>query len=84
MSDKEQSTQAGAAATEEKPAAPARKFLHEGMELPDIDPSMKPEQIRDVWAGTYPALQNAKVKGPDKGPNGEQVFTFTRNVGHLG
>lgn len=80
-------TTATAAATETAPA-PARKFVYNGMELPDIDASMKPEQIRDVWAGTYPELQNAKVKGPEKakGADGVEVstFTFVKNVGHLG
>lgn len=64
--------------------APIRKFIYNGMELPDVDPSMKPEQIRDVWAGNYPELQNAKVKGPDKDDEGNETYTFTRSVGHLG
>lgn len=86
MSDQEKSTEkeAAATATEEQPAAPARKFIFNGAELPEIDPTMKPEQIRDVWAGTYPELQNAKVKGPEKDASGAQVYTFTRSVGHLG
>ncbi len=70
------------------PAAAQRKFLFNGMELPDIDGSMSPEQIRDIYAATYPELNNAKVKGPDttKAADGREVktFTFARNVGHLG
>lgn len=68
----------------EAPSAPARKFVYNGMELADIDPSMKPEQVRDIWAGTYGELTNAKVKGPEKDADGRQVYTFVRNVGHLG
>lgn len=83
MSDTEKSSEA-AATTPTIDAPAARKFVYNGMGLPDIDPSMKPEQIRDVWAGTYPELANAKVKGPEKDAEGVQVFTFVRNVGHLG
>jgi len=78
---------AGAAATAAA-EAPARKFSYNGHELVDIDPTMMPEQIRDIWAGTYPELQNAKIKGPDvkREADGTEVksYTFTRNVGHLG
>lgn len=68
--------------------AETRRFLFNGMELTDIDPSMSPEQIRDIYAATYGELNNAKVKGPDttKDADGNEVktFTFVRNVGHLG
>lgn len=83
MSEQEKGAET-AVATEEAPAAPARKFVYKGMELPDIDASMKPEQVRDVWAGAYPELQNAKIKGPEKDAAGVQVFTFVENVGKLG
>jgi PRTRC genetic system protein C len=85
MSDQEKTPDtAGAPPAETAVAGPARRFVFNGMDLGDIDGSMKPEQVRDFWAGTYPELQNAKVKGPEKDAAGAQVYTFTRSVGHLG
>lgn len=66
------------------PAKPARKFIFNGMNLPDLDATMTADQVRDVWAGTYPELANAKVKGPEKDKEGAEVFTFVHNVGKLG
>jgi PRTRC genetic system protein C len=62
----------------------ARKFVYNGMQLTDVDASMSPAQIRDLWAGTYPELNNAKVKGPEKDDSGAQVYTFVQNIGKLG
>ena len=73
-------------ATAEPEASPAetRKFTFNGMELMDVDASMSPAQIRDLWAGTYPELNNAKVKGPEKDAAGVSVYTFVQNIGKLG
>lgn len=71
-------------------ATPAikRLFVFSGGGLTDPGPAFTPEQVRDVWAGQYPDLQNAKVKGPDKvtKPDGseEWTYTFALNVGRLG
>lgn len=60
-----------------------RRFVYNGTELPDPDPSQKPEQVRDLWANTYPELASAKVKGPT--PDGDvDVYSFERNVGVKG
>ncbi|HEU0299479.1 MAG TPA: PRTRC system protein C [Longimicrobium sp.] len=73
-----------------EPAKPTikRVFIFNGGLLGDPGAAFSPEQVRDIWAGTYPDLQNAKVKGPDKKtlPDGseEWTYTFAMNVGRLG
>ena len=61
----------------------ARKFMYNGMELPDIDPKMKPDEIRGVHAVTYPELETATVSGPTKRGD-DQVYTFARALGRKG
>ena len=41
-----------------------RQFMFNGVQLTDIDPKMTPEQIRDLYAATYPQLTAATVEGP--------------------
>lgn len=78
------------ATTEAPAAAPAvkRQFFFNSHELEDRYPAMTPEQVRDVWVGTFPGLQNAKIKGPDKAKDAEgnevKKYTFVQNVGNLG
>ncbi|MDB4952108.1 MAG: hypothetical protein JWM27_4757 [Gemmatimonadetes bacterium] len=77
-----------AAVATQAPAGPTRTFSYNSQELAEIDASWTPEQVRDFWAGTYPELANAKIKGPDKkvGADGREMlsYSFVRNVGHLG
>lgn len=61
----------------------ARKFSYNGMELADPDPAMKPDQVKEVYAVTYPELTNASVTGPEK-VGDDQVFKFSRAVGAKG
>jgi PRTRC genetic system protein C len=41
-----------------------RSFSYNGIKLVDPDASMTPEAVRDFYAGTYPQLTNASIKGP--------------------
>jgi PRTRC genetic system protein C len=61
----------------------ARVFTYNGMELPDPDPKMKPDQVREIFAVTYPDLATAKIEGPTKKGDNE-VYKFTRAVGAKG
>ena len=71
------------AVTTTETTARARRFMYNGVELPDVDPSMSSTAIRDFWANTDPELATAKVKGPT--PDGDvNVYTFERNVGVKG
>jgi PRTRC genetic system protein C len=60
-----------------------RGFEYLGIRLPDPDPSMTVEQVRDVYVNTYPELATAAVEGPSPS-NGRLQYTFTRAVGSKG
>jgi PRTRC genetic system protein C len=60
-----------------------RRFSYLGTQLPDPDPSMTVEQVRDVYVNTYPELATAAVEGPSP-VNGRLEYTFTRAVGAKG
>ena len=60
-----------------------RVFKHGAMELPDLNPSLTPEQVRDQYAGAYTELATAQIKGPDHG-EGKQTYTFKESVGAKG
>ncbi len=60
-----------------------RSFCYQGTRLPDPDPTMTVEQVRDVYVNTYPELATAAVEGPSP-MNGRLEYTFTRAVGAKG
>jgi len=60
-----------------------RAFEYLGIRLPDPDPSMTVEQVRDVYVNSYPELSTAAVEGPSP-VNGRLQFTFVRAVGAKG
>lgn len=63
-----------------------RRFTFEGVALPDPSPAgapLTPDQVRDAYAGTYPKLATARVKGPTREGNVD-VFTFVENAGVKG
>lgn len=60
-----------------------RSFEYLGVRLPDPDPSMTVEQVRDVYVNSYPELATAAVEGPSP-VNGRLQFTFVRAVGAKG
>jgi PRTRC genetic system protein C len=60
-----------------------RVFIFNGVKLPDPDPSMKVEGVRDMYVATYPELATATVEGPSP-LNGAMQYTFTRAVGVKG
>jgi PRTRC genetic system protein C len=48
--------------------------------LPDPDPSLGIEAVRQVYASSYPEIITAAVSGPDV-VDGKEVFTFKTAVG---
>lgn len=60
-----------------------RSFTFNGMSLPDPDASMSTTQVRDFYAGTYPELNNAGIKGP-VASSGKNVYTFNVQTGTKG
>ncbi|MGH9622440.1 MAG: PRTRC system protein C [Bryobacteraceae bacterium] len=60
-----------------------RSFSYLGLRLPDPDPRLTPEQVKDVYAATYPEITTAVVEGPDTS-GGTPQFKFTRDIGTKG
>jgi len=61
----------------------ARDFEFNGIRLPDPDPTMSPEQVRDLYAATYPDLTTASITGPDA--TGDKLrYRFALAIGSKG
>ena len=60
-----------------------RSFSFNGVALPDPGPGLTPEQVKDVYAATYPDLTSAQVEGPELKGN-KMVYSFRRAVGTKG
>lgn len=60
-----------------------RVFMYNGMELADLDPTAEKDAIKDLWAVTYPDLNNAAITGPEV-KDGKDVYKFSRAVGAKG
>jgi PRTRC genetic system protein C len=61
----------------------ARAFRYNSVALPDPGPQYTLEQVRDLFAATYPEIVNAAIEGPEE-KSGELVYTFRRAVGTKG
>ena len=61
----------------------SRRFFYLGLELPDLDGKMTPEQIRDAYCNLYPEITTASIEGPEV-VDGTLKFTFTRALGTKG
>lgn len=61
-----------------------RKFIYNGAELEDPDPSKSPDDVRKLYAGMgYAALTNAGIVGPKKAGE-DEVYEFKTSVGTKG
>ncbi len=60
-----------------------RTFSYSGLTLPDPGKSLSPEEVRDIYAATYPELISASIEGPEKKGN-NLVYTFKKGVGTKG
>lgn len=65
----------------------ARKFIYadgseKGMEIPDHDEKMTPEEVRQWASEFYPELSNAETKTEKKGE--DFIYTFKKRVGTKG
>jgi len=64
-----------------------RKFVYKSkgkdFDLPDPNPNLTPEQVKDIYSQQYPELVNAKIK--DKGlVNMESLYEFESIAGTKG
>lgn len=60
----------------------ARLFIYDSREFPDPDPSMTPEQVKDMMVTFFPELANAEVREHKKGE--DIAYEFIRRVGTKG
>lgn len=60
-----------------------RVFEFGGVKLPDPNPALSIEQVRDMYVNTYPDLATAAVEGPET-VAGEMHYRFQRAVGAKG
>lgn len=60
-----------------------REFYYNGTKIPDPNPSMSSEQVRDMLTPRFPELATAAIKGPED-TGTAQRFTFVRAIGEKG
>jgi PRTRC genetic system protein C len=60
-----------------------REFRYNSVVLPDPDPNMSLEQVRDTFSTLYPEIVNADIEGPESAGT-KVVYTFRRAVGTKG
>ncbi len=61
----------------------ARVFKYNSVTLPDPNPDLGPDQVREFYATQYGELLNSVVEGPVT-KAGTATYTFTRAVGSKG
>jgi PRTRC genetic system protein C len=61
----------------------SRYFEFNGVRLPDIDPKLSPEEIRNLYSHQYPDIATATITGPEA--VGDKLrYQFTRAIGSKG
>jgi PRTRC genetic system protein C len=60
-----------------------REFYYHDTPLPDPNPAMSVEQVRDLYTHQYPEIATAKIAGPEV-VNGALRYTFRRAIGQKG
>ena len=60
-----------------------RNFTYLGLQLADPNPSLTPEQVRDVYSSSYPEITTAAIEGP-AAIDGTLRYKFTRAIGTKG
>lgn len=63
------------------PVAAKRKFVFNGMVLPDPDPAMTPQKVCEFHSLLHAELTNATVKGPTRNADGCDEYQLTPQIG---
>jgi PRTRC genetic system protein C len=66
-----------------KVTALEREFVFDGHPLPDPNPNMSVEQVREMYIPTHPEITTAAVTGPET-IDGKLRYTFSRAIGYKG
>ena len=60
-----------------------REFVFNGQSLPDPNPGMSVEQVREMYIPAHPEITTATVTGPEP-ISGKLRYSFNRAIGHKG
>ena len=60
-----------------------REFVYDGKTLPDINKDLSPKEVMDVYANTYPELNNGQIVGPEI-VDTKQIYTLKTLLGTKG
>jgi PRTRC genetic system protein C len=60
-----------------------REFRYNGVKLPDTNPAIPPEQVRDAYVHLYPEIATAAIEGPESS-DGKLIYKFVRAIGAKG
>jgi len=61
----------------------SREFSYNGVRLPDPNPSMTVEEVRQFYAAQYPDITTASITGPET--EGDKLrYSFARAIGSKG
>jgi PRTRC genetic system protein C len=61
----------------------SRIFEFNGVRLPDPNPTLTPEEVRNLYAHQYPDIATAAISGPEA--VGDKLrYQFTRAIGSKG
>jgi PRTRC genetic system protein C len=61
----------------------SRYFEFNGVRLPDINPSLSPEEIRTLYTHQFPDIATATITGPEA--VGDKLrYVFSRAIGSKG
>ena len=60
----------------------ARVFVYDGREFPDPDPTLSPDEVRQMMTDFFPELANAEVKQTTRGE--DTLYELVRKVGIKG
>jgi PRTRC genetic system protein C len=60
-----------------------REFVFDGHPLPDPNPTISVEQVREMYIPTHPEITTAAVTGPEP-IDGKLRCTFSRAIGYKG
>ena len=60
-----------------------REFIYNGSRIPDPDPKMEIDQVRELLTPSYPEIATATMTGPEDTGTALR-YTFSRAIGSKG
>ncbi|MHB8413208.1 MAG: PRTRC system protein C [Candidatus Acidiferrales bacterium] len=60
-----------------------RRFVYNGVKLPDPNPKLSPDEVKAFYSGQYPELATASITGPEPASS-TLCYTFARAIGTKG